>query len=298
MLAGHPEWQARTDVLTHDLTVPFSAQAIARLASGDGLDFIIAAASESHVDRSIADPVPFVRNNVDVALNTLELARRLKPRAVVLVSTDEVYGPGEDFAEWSAILPSSPYAASKAAQEAIAFSYWRTFGVPVIIVNCMNLAAERQDPEKYLPSLIRNISQGREVLVHGTEGNIGTRYYLHARNLADGILFLLNGRPPAAFPANARPGAPRAGRPDRYNIVGPDRISNLELAQMVAAIIGKPLRYKLTDFHSARPGHDPHYGLSGVKMDVLGWKPPVPFAESLEKTVRWTLEHEEWLLES
>jgi dTDP-glucose 4,6-dehydratase len=285
-------------VITHDLTAPFSPQVTARLQAGDGLDFIIAAASESHVDRSIADPVPFIRNNVDIALSTLELARKVRPRAVVLVSTDEVYGPGEDFPEWSPILPSNPYAGSKAAQEAIAISYWRTYGVPVVVVNCMNLVGERQDTEKYVPSLIAAIRDGRTVTVHGTEGNIGTRHYLHPRNLADGIVFLLKGRPPAAFPAHAVRGAPRASRPDRYNIAGPDRISNLDLAQRIAAIMGYPLKYQFQDFHSARPGHDAHYGLDGTRMDELGWKPPVPFTESLERTVQWTLAHPEWLLSS
>jgi dTDP-glucose 4,6-dehydratase len=287
VLAGHPEWKARVDVLTHDVSVPFSDQAILRIRSAD---YMIAMASESHVDRSISDPVPFVVNNVQVILSTLELARELRPDVLVVISTDEVYGPvaGNDtHPEWSPVLPSNPYAASKAAQEALAISYWRTYGVPLTIVNCMNMVAERQAPEKYVPSLIRSVSRGEEVTVHGTPGHIGTRHYLHARNLADGVLFLLNGAPPAQFPA--------AGRPDRYNIVGPDRIDNLTLAQMVAATVGKPLKYRLVDFHSARPGHDPHYGLDGTKMAALGWKPPVPFTESLERTVRWTLANPEWL---
>jgi dTDP-glucose 4,6-dehydratase len=92
---------------------------------------------------------------------------------------------------------------------------------------------------------------------------------------------------PALFPA--------CSRPDRYNIASADRVSNLALAQMIAAAAGRPLRYRLTDFHSARPGHDPHYGLDPAKIAALGWKPPVPFAESLERTVAWTLAHPAWL---
>lgn len=291
VLAGHPEWKSRVDVLTHDVSVPFSDQAILRIRS---VDYMVAMASESHVDRSISDPVPFVVNNVQVILNTLELARELRPSALIVISTDEVYGPSPQFvpctqfpvcedgnpgnhqhqfgghAEWSPILPSNPYAASKAAQEAIATSYWRTYGVPAIIVNCMNMVSERQAPEKYVPYLIRSISRGEEVTVHGIPSQIGTRHYLHARNLADGALFLLNGPAPAQFPDT--------DRPDRYNIVGPDRIDNLTLARMVAAIVGQPLKYRLVDFHSARPGHDPHYGLDGTKMATLGWETagPVP----------------------
>ena len=287
-----PDWLDRTTVITHDLTAPFSFTAADRI-DGPGLDYIVAMASESHVDRSIADPVPFVLNNTAVMLHTLELARQLHPRAVVVVSTDEVYGPeaGGPHPEWDVILPSNPYSASKAAQEAIAISYWRTYGVPVVLINSVNLIGERQDAEKYVPMIIRKAIRGEVVTVHGSPGHIGSRYYLHCRNLADGIMFLL-GRQPAMFSARDHRGA---DRPDRYNITGPDRISNLELAQMIATDAGYPLKYRFTDFHSARPGHDPHYGLDGGKLAVLGWKPPVPFAESLERTVRWTLDHREWL---
>lgn len=321
VLGGRPGARDRVSVLTHDLTAPFSSQALRRIYGRDGLDYIVAYAAESHVDRSLADPVPFVMNNTAVALNTLEAARKLRPRAVVLVSTDEVYGPvssrlhgtaGGDpdrppgaitnvtkvpvaHPEWAPILPSSPYAGSKAAQEALAISYWRSYGIPLIIINAMNLIGERQDTEKYVPMLIRRVSRGETVTVHGTAGDIGTRHYLHARNLASGICFLLNGAPPALFPLHAAPGAPQGYRPDRYNIAGPDRVSNLELAEMIAAITGRTLRYKLEDFHHARPGHDPHYGLDGAKIAALGWKPPLPFGPSLEKTVRWTLQNQEWL---
>jgi len=298
VLTGFPGYaHERVQVITHDLTAPFSPRQVMR-AAGPGLDFIIAAASESHVDRSITDPVPFVLNNTAVILNTLELARQARPRAVVVISTDEVYGPERDGVpspEWDTILPSSPYAASKAAQEAVAFSYWRTYGVPVIIVNCMNLAGQRQDTEKYIPKVIRAVSRGEEVTIHGTLADIGTRHWLHCRNLADGVLFLLNGQPPALYPAHAVPGGPAADRPDRYNISSPDRIDNLALARMIAAAVGRPLRYQLVDAHSSRPGHDLHYGLDGTKMAALGWKPPVPFAESLETTVQWSLAHPEWL---
>jgi len=233
--------------------------------------------------------VPFVTNNVAVILNTLELARQLRPRHVIVISTDEVYGPverGGAHAEWAPVIPSNPYSASKAAQEAIAVAYWRSYGVPVTIVNCMNLIGERQDREKYLPMLIAGISRGDKVAVHGTPGNIGTRHYLHARNLADALVTVLPWIPPH-FPASDRPA--------RWNIAGFDPVSNLELAQLVADIIGRPLRYELIDFHSARPGHDPHYGLDPSKLTAAGWKPPVGFAESLERTVRWTLSHPEWL---
>lgn len=288
VLAGHPDWRERVQVYVHDLSAPLSVQAVGRFTGN--VDHIIAMASESHVDRSITDPVPFVRNNVDVILNTLEAARQLKPSKVIVVSTDEVYGPcepGQGHPEWSPIIPSNPYASSKAAQEAIAISYWRTYGVPVILTNTMNIIGERQDPEKFLPMLIRRISRGEKVTIHGTPGHIGTRHYLHARNAASAWLYLLENTEPGLYPA--------AAMPDRWNVAGPEPISNLELALQVATIIGKPLDYELTDFHSARPGHDPHYGLDPSKLDAAGWKQPVDFAESLIRTVNWTQDNPDWL---
>ncbi len=291
-LEGNDAWHERTKVIMHDLTAPLPS-----LADRAGrCDYVIAMASESHVDRSIAEPVPFIRNNIDVILSTLEYARAIEPESVIVFSTDEVYGPaGREWSaagvelrpheEWSPILPSNPYAASKAAQEAIAIAYWRTYGVPVVLVNSMNLIGEMQDPEKFLPMVISKILRGESVPVHGTPGDIGSRYWIHARNVADALLFLLRAAP-AAFPV--------VPRPERWNVVG-ERLSNLDLARQAAAVLGRDLKFTLTDFHSARPGHDPHYGLDGAKIAAAGWKPPAGFAESLERTARWSLAHPEWL---
>lgn len=283
-----PSWPRRTTVITHDLCAPFSEQMRDRIGH---IDYVIAMASESHVDRSIAEPVPFVKNNVDVALNTLEYARITGAEHTLLISTDEIYGPvaKDDMVghpEWDAIIPSNPYSASKAAQEAIAISYWRTYKLPLTIVNCMNLIGEMQDSEKYVPMLIGRINAGQEVTIHGTPGEVGTRHYLHARNLADALIFMLK-RPPKQFPDFSRP--------ERFNLAGPDRVDNLELAYLVAEMQGKPLRFKLVDFHSTRPGHDPHYGLDGTKLREAGWTMPMTFEDSLERTVKWTLAHPEWL---
>jgi dTDP-glucose 4,6-dehydratase len=257
------------------------------------IDYIVAMASESHVDRSITAPVPFVKNNVDVMLNTLELARKIKPGIVLHVSTDEIYGPvreGEPpHPEWDPVLPSNPYSASKAAQEAIAISYWRSYGVPVVITNLMNVYGERQGAEKFIPILIRKIIHGEVVQIHGGPREIGSRNYLHARNAASAWLFIL-GLPVVKFPG--------ALRPDRYNVAGLKPVSNLELAQEIAAILGKPLHYEFTGFDvKNRPGHDPHYGLDMSKLTGLGWSPPVEFHESLERAVRWTVAHPEWIQE-
>lgn len=296
------KWRQRIKVVTHDLCAPFSAQQV-REMQAEHIAYMACFASESHVDRSISDPVPFIRNNTEITYTTLELARKLRPEAIVWVSTDEVYGPVaasdlKGHPEWDAILPSNPYAASKAAQEAVAISYWRTYGLPIAIVNCMNMIGERQDLEKFIPMVISKVYQGKEVTIHGTPGDIGTRHYLHARNLADAMCFILKrDRSPALFHSYVPSyDVASADMPDRYNVASPDRIDNLTLAKMIADDIGVRLHYCLEDFHSTRPGHDPHYGLDSSKLRNLGWEMPVPFRESLRKTVKWTLEHQEWLL--
>jgi dTDP-glucose 4,6-dehydratase len=289
-------WRERVTVLTHDLAAPFTRGERERM--GD-VDLVIAMASESHVDRSLTDPVSFVRNNVDVILNTLEYCRLARPQMVLMMSTDEVYGPvmpGQSHAEWSPVIPSNPYAASKAAQEAIAISYWRAYGLPLVIVNGMNLFGEMQDCEKFLPMTIAKVRSGETVQIHGVPGNIGSRHYLHARNLADAMLFIWQRLPAASYQAPVR-GAVVTPRPDRYNIAGLHATSNLELASMAAVIMDRELNYELVDFHSARPGHDPHYGLDPGKLKLAGWSPPVDFEASLEKTVLWSLKHPEWLME-
>lgn len=277
----------RVTIITHDLIAPISPIMVDTIGP---VDYIINMASESHVDRSIENPVPFINNNVALVLNILEYARIAKPKVFIQISTDEVYGPMEGtqaHPEWDTILPSNPYSASKAAQEAIAIAYWRTYSVPIIITNTMNNYGERQDPEKYLPKVIRAVLTGQTVTVHGTPTDIGSRFWLHARNHADALLWLLNIKTPKMFPADSRP--------ERFNIVGDRQINNLEMAQLVSSVIGKPLNYVLEDFHSTRPGHDPHYGLDGHLLAAYGWKPPVDLESSLERTIRWYEANPRWL---
>jgi dTDP-glucose 4,6-dehydratase len=292
VLKGDKAWKKRVEVVTHDLEAPFTKRTIDRIFK-DGIDYIVNCASESHVERSISDPVPFIQNNVQLVLNMLSIARYGMPRlrAFVQVSTDEVYGvapEGVNHKEWSSILPSNPYSASKAAQEAIAISYWRTYGIPLIITNTMNNLGEMQDPEKYVAQLVRKISQGETVNVHGTKDNIGSRYYLHARNHADAILFLLKQTIPSAY-------SDKVLMPDRYNVVGDIELDNLEMANLVADIMGKELKYVFTDFHSTRPGHDRRYALDGSKLKGIGWKPPVDFKMSMKRYIDWTLANPSWL---
>lgn len=281
------DW-SRVRLYTHDLTAPISGREADVIGP---VDYIINAAAESHVDRSITEPRAFIENNVSLMITMLEYARVVRPKAFIQISTDEVYGaapPGYAHREWEAILPSNPYSASKAAQEAIAISYWRTYDVPVVITNTMNNFGERQDTEKMVPMTIARTLAGREVPIHGQPGQIGSRFYLHARNHADAVLYLLQNTTPTHYRAG------EADRPDRYNVVGNREINNLELAEMIADIIGKPLKYTFVDFHSTRPGHDLRYALDGTKLRELGWQPPVPLEESLLRTIHWTTEHPEW----
>ena len=289
--------RSRVAVFSHDLAAPISSvleQEIGRV------DVVYNLASESHVDRSIAEPRPFIENNVHLMLTMLAYARRVEPSVFIQVSTDEVYGPAPDdyrHREWDPVLPSNPYSASKAAQEAVCFAYWRTYGVPIVMTNTMNIVGERQDVEKFVPMVIRRVLDGEVVPIHGTEDAIGSRFYLHARNQADALLFLATRRY-GALGAVPRYGDAGVDRPERYHIVGELEVDNLTMAQRVADTIGQPLRYELVDFHSTRPGHDLRYALDGTKLADAGWVPPVPLWASLERTVRWTLEHPAWLKET
>lgn len=149
----------RVTIVTHDLISPFTNDVKEKMGH---IDYIINIAADSHVDRSITDPVPFILNNTNLILTMLEYAREIKPKGFIQFSTDEVYGQapiGINHAEWSPIIPSNPYSASKAAQEAIAISYWRTYNVPLIITNTMNVFGEYQDREKFIPLCIDRINR-------------------------------------------------------------------------------------------------------------------------------------------
>lgn len=271
----------RVKIITHDLSAPITPDLIERIGH---IDVILNLASDSHVDRSITDPVPFIMNNVSSTVNMLEYARICKPKLFVQFSTDEVYGQakkGEYHKEWDAIKPSNPYSASKAAQEAIAISYWRTYGVPLIITNTMNIYGQYQDKEKFVPLVIDKIMRGETVYIHGypDKKEAGTRFYLHARNIADAITFMIENVEPKGYP--------EIDRPERFNVVGEVELDNLTLAQKIAELLGKELKYEIVSFHASRPGHDLRYALDGKKLQDYGHKYPVSFEESLKATVEW-----------
>ena len=279
----------RIKTYKHDLSVPFDNQLqnliFERRIDNKGtiiekpIHFIINMASESAVERSTSDPVSCLRNNYELEINMLEFARNCKGLELFIqISTDEVYGEApKDHAhkEWSPILPSNPYAASKAAQEAMAIAYWRTYNLPIVITNTMNIIGERQDPEKFLPKIIQKIALDQEMPIYGdSPQSIGSRIYLHAANMADALLFISK-RKPTLYSDLVKSGHTGDSRPDRYNICGDTELNNLELAQMVAGIMGKKLNYRLVPSESARPGYDRRYALDGDKLASLGWKQPI-----------------------
>lgn len=286
----HPEWADRTAIYTHDLVAPISW----KLARSIGVvDIIINCASLSDVFASIENPVPFVQNNVALMLNMLEYARLACPRAFLQLSTDEIYGPTDGkvmHKEWDPIVPSNPYSASKAAQEAIGISYWRSYGVPLIIVNLMNNFGEMQSTTKF-PAIVQNkLRKGECVIVHGTPDTTGSRYYIHSRNSADAFLHILN----LKTPHKHIPGS--LDKPDRWNIVPDVCVKNNDLVTYIAHAMrlhGPAIKYQ--PFTEARPGHDRHYGLDGNKLATTGWKQPLSFEDSLCNTVNWYEEHPEWL---
>jgi dTDP-glucose 4,6-dehydratase len=306
---GRDDWHRRVDVTMCDLTAPVSPTVVDRWGH---VDYILNIASESHVDRSLTDPVPFVRNNVDLMLNVLEYARLVKPRLLLQMSTDEVYGPAPGrrrYREWDTHVPSNPYSASKSAQEAIAISYWRAYDVPLVITNTMNLFGQMQDTEKYFAKIMRAVLRDEAVTVHiGSNGEMGSRFYIHARNFADAWLHIIRlyddepGYSPDLAHVDGTVGlvtlpryATGAERPARYNIVGDQEVTNLELAQLIAKEMGRDLRWVPLDYHSSRPGHDLRYALDGTKIAQTGWRSPVSFEESVAQTVRWSLKNPGWL---
>lgn len=255
----------RVQMITHDLT--------GDMPDIGAFDYIVHMASESHVDRSIADPVNFVENNISSTLQVLEYARKYPPKVFILFSTDEVYGATEH-KDWDVLLPSSPYAASKACQEMLAISYWKTYKVPVVITNSNNIVGKNQDKEKFVPKIVELINNNQEISIHTANGKPGRRHWNPVDNVADALLFILDITPSAY---------PKADRPDRYGLGGGHELDNLEMAQLVAKIIGKPLKYHLLDGEAVRPGYDESYPKTDGALEAMGWQAPM----TLEEGLRW-----------
>ena len=282
VISSRPEWKDRIRFTYHDLKAEINSHVAATIGK---VDYIFHLAAGSHVDRSIDDPLSFVYDNVVGTCNMLNFARQQDALDLFInFSTDEVFGPapeGVDYKEWDRYDSTNPYSATKAGAEELGLAFANTYKLPLITTHCMNVFGERQHSEKFIPLCIKRALNGEKVYIHADakKENPGKRHYIHARNVAAAVMFLVDNHE----------------QRDKYNIVGEREMDNLQLALLIADIVGKPLNYELMDFHGARPGHDLRYSLDGTKMKSIGWELPVDFEASMEKTVRWTLDNDRWL---
>lgn len=248
----------RVEVVTHDLAAP-----IPEIGT---FDYVLNFASESHVDRSIADPVAFIENNIKATLNLLEYARLHPPKRFIQFSTDEVFGQNFD----GELAPSNPYAASKAAQEMIAMSYRKTYNLPVVITNSNNIVGPNQNHEKFVPKLIKMIKAGGVVPIHATNGRPGRRFYNPVENVAAALDYIISYIDDPLL---------------RYSIPGGIEKDNLEMAKLVSTILNLPFSGKLVEAATVRPGYDEFYAaVGGGHLRAAGFVPPV---DSLENGLSW-----------
>ena len=280
----------RIRVVYHDLRAEFNPMLVADIGQ---VDYIAHLAAGSHVDRSIERPMEFVLDNVVGTCNILELARKQENlERFLYFSTDEIFGPaplGVKYDEYDRYNSTNPYSASKAGGEELAVAFRNTYGLPIYVTHTMNVFGQRQHPEKYIPMCIRKVRDGETVTIHSDETKTipGSRHYIHAEDVADATLFLLLNELTLVPQSNGV-------KCPKFNIVGSTELNNLEVAQMIADAQGKELKYEFVDFHTARPGHDLRYTLSGERMKNLGWVPK-PIENRIQEVVDWTLKNDRWL---
>lgn len=256
-------------------------------------DGVIHLAAESHVDRSIKDPLAFVRTNVIGTVNLLNAAKNSWEKEAYTdklfyhVSTDEVYGSlGHEglFTEKTAYDPNSPYSASKASSDHFVRSYGETYGLPYVISNCSNNYGPYHFPEKLIPLFINNIIESKPLPVYG-DGKY-TRDWLYVQDHARAIDLVFH----------------KGRKRETYNIGGFNEWQNIELVKLLCEIMdrklgrGKGESEKLITYVKDRPGHDLRYAIDASKINKeLGWEPSVTFEQGLEKTIDWYLTNTEWL---
>ena len=249
--------------------------------------------------RSIENPLLFVMDNVVGTCNLLNYARKYLPYLEKFINfgTDEVFGSaidGIDFKEYDRYNSRSPYSASKAGAEELCVAYENTYGMPIYCTHTMNVFGERQLPEKFIGIAMRKILAGESVTIHcdeetGTKS--GLRHWVHAADVADATIFIVD-LPHKKFKLASDAGIATC---PKFNIVGQYEISNLEVAQKIAAILGKELKYAMVGYDLQRPGHDFRYSLSGEYMKELGWEPKYDFDLRLKQMIEWTLKNDRWL---
>ncbi len=254
-------------------------------------DAVIHLAAESHVDRSIANPMEFIMTNVVGTANLLNAAKRVwKDKSDKLfyhVSTDEVYGSlGEIgmFEETTSYDPRSPYSASKASSDHLVRAYYHTYGLPIVISNCSNNYGSHQFPEKLIPLFIHNIKNNKSLPVYGKGENVRDWLWVEDHARAIDVIF-----------HNAKVG-------ETYNIGGHNEWKNIDLIKVICKVMDKKLgrpegeSEKLIAYVTDRAGHDLRYAIDSTKLkNELGWMPSLQFEEGIEKTIDWYLKNEDWL---
>ena len=241
-------------------------------------DVVINFAAETHVDRSIADPNPFIQSNIIGTFNLLEAERELnKPLRHIQISTDETYGDitRGSFKEEDRLKPSNPYSATKAAADMLCHAYHRTYGLDIIVTRCTNNFGPHQFPEKLIPKTIIRAQKNLQIPIYGTGENI--RDWIYVLDHCEAIDLIL-----------------RKGRKgETYNISSGNELPTISIVRKILDILDKP--EELITFVEDRPGHDVRYSLDSSKIRrELGWKPRHGFEEALEKTVEWYMENDWW----
>ena len=263
-----------------DITVPADVErALTTCARLGAPVSVVHFAAESHVDRSIQSGLPFVHTNVAGTQVLLDAARRHAVERFVHVSTDEVYGSLGDtgyFTEETPLAPNSPYSASKTGSDLLVRAAFHTHGFPAIITRCSNNYGPYQFPEKLIPLMIANASEGRELPVYGDGLNV--RDWLYVGDHCEALLRVLE-----------------AGRPGEvYNIGGHNEFPNIAIVRLILATLGLP--ESLIRYVPDRPGHDRRYAIDASKIErELGWTPRHRFEQALPLTIRWYQEHATWL---
>ena len=243
----------------------------------EGVDIVVHFAAESHVDRSVLDPMTFVRTNVLGTATLLQSALEAKVKRFHHVSTDEVYGSlsstDAPFTESTPYSPRTPYSASKAGSDHLVRAYFETYGLPVTITNCANNYGPYHDPEKLIPRFITNLLQGKKVPLMGNGENI--REWLYVKDHAKAIDLVLQ----------------KGVVGETYLIQGKEK-TNLEVTQKLLQMLG--LGEEMVEHVEHRLGHDFRYAINGSKLKELGWEPEHTFDEWLQKTIDWFKENEWW----
>lgn len=242
-----------------------------------GVDFVVHFAAESHVDRSIIDPMVFAKTNVLGTGYLLNAALKHNVKRFHLISTDEVFGQlgldDDPFNETTPLKPRTPYSASKAGAEHLVRSYFETYGLPITITNCSNNFGPFQDPEKLIPRFITNLINGKKVPLMGKGENV--RDWLYVEDHCRAIEIVLE-----------------KGNIGETYCTGGEEKTNLEVTKEVLKLLGKDESW--IEYVEHRLGHDFRYSINAGKIKELGWKPKEDFATSLKKTVKWYVENKSW----